>query len=305
MVNNTPIAGIAYSTIVSMIKQTPQMLTLHVVPKECDVLQMVSSLSGGKLSLIAYAQLRFILFSHTALYKHCSYAGIESFDHVHLLLRSSSSGRGSDGAFIGQWWRHQIHIISTAATVDLISRCCRRPIIITDNLRSITGSDGTGTGAATWRQSLWQHHQQCQRQWQQWPTAATAASATTAAAASASVASSGVKQRQQQHWLWRHGPWTATASAAAPAAALPAASSSPAAALEQLYAVSQVQGQRGVAGKGRAERCCQVRLILSDASRHRLRRRRPTGVSLSKWQCLVQLDDVGAATACCTVVRWC
>ncbi|XP_030563035.1 rho GTPase-activating protein 23-like [Drosophila novamexicana] len=40
MVNNTPIAGIAYSTIVSMIKQTPAVLTLHVVPKECDVLQM-------------------------------------------------------------------------------------------------------------------------------------------------------------------------------------------------------------------------------------------------------------------------
>ncbi|XP_030379307.1 rho GTPase-activating protein 21 isoform X2 [Scaptodrosophila lebanonensis] len=40
MVNNTPIAGIAYSTIVSMIKQTPTVLTLHVVPKECDVLQM-------------------------------------------------------------------------------------------------------------------------------------------------------------------------------------------------------------------------------------------------------------------------
>ncbi|XP_030245791.1 rho GTPase-activating protein 23-like isoform X2 [Drosophila navojoa] len=40
MVNNTPIAGIAYSTIVSMIKQTPSVLTLHVVPKECDVLQM-------------------------------------------------------------------------------------------------------------------------------------------------------------------------------------------------------------------------------------------------------------------------
>ncbi|XP_049312251.1 serine-rich adhesin for platelets isoform X1 [Bactrocera dorsalis] len=40
MVNNTPIAGLAYSTIVSMIKQTPSVLTLHVVPKECDVLQM-------------------------------------------------------------------------------------------------------------------------------------------------------------------------------------------------------------------------------------------------------------------------
>ncbi|XP_070075130.1 serine-rich adhesin for platelets isoform X4 [Drosophila takahashii] len=40
MVNNQPIAGIAYSTIVSMIKQTPSVLTLHVVPKECDVLQM-------------------------------------------------------------------------------------------------------------------------------------------------------------------------------------------------------------------------------------------------------------------------
>ncbi|XP_050743601.1 serine-rich adhesin for platelets isoform X2 [Drosophila biarmipes] len=40
MVNNQPIAGIAYSTIVSMIKQTPTVLTLHVVPKECDVLQM-------------------------------------------------------------------------------------------------------------------------------------------------------------------------------------------------------------------------------------------------------------------------
>ncbi|KAL7745107.1 hypothetical protein ACLKA6_008167 [Drosophila palustris] len=40
MVNNTPIAGIAYSTIVSMIKQTRDVLTLHVVPKECDVLQM-------------------------------------------------------------------------------------------------------------------------------------------------------------------------------------------------------------------------------------------------------------------------
>lgn len=42
MVNNTPIAGIAYSTIVSMIKQTPSELKLLVVPKECDVLQMVS-----------------------------------------------------------------------------------------------------------------------------------------------------------------------------------------------------------------------------------------------------------------------
>ncbi|XP_039958674.1 uncharacterized protein LOC120773705 isoform X2 [Bactrocera tryoni] len=40
MVNNAPIAGLAYSTIVSMIKQTPSVLTLHVVPKECDVLQM-------------------------------------------------------------------------------------------------------------------------------------------------------------------------------------------------------------------------------------------------------------------------
>ncbi|XP_075156729.1 rho GTPase activating protein at 19D isoform X2 [Haematobia irritans] len=40
MVNNTPIAGIAYSTIVSMIKQTPSELKLLVVPKECDVLQM-------------------------------------------------------------------------------------------------------------------------------------------------------------------------------------------------------------------------------------------------------------------------
>lgn len=42
MVNNIPIAGISYSLIVSMIKQTPSVLTLHVVPKECDVLQMVS-----------------------------------------------------------------------------------------------------------------------------------------------------------------------------------------------------------------------------------------------------------------------
>lgn len=40
MVNNIPIAGISYSLIVSMIKQTPSVLTLHVVPKECDVLQM-------------------------------------------------------------------------------------------------------------------------------------------------------------------------------------------------------------------------------------------------------------------------
>lgn len=50
MVNNTPIAGIAYSTIVSMIKQTPAVLTLHVVPKECDVLQMVSVLKKPKYS---------------------------------------------------------------------------------------------------------------------------------------------------------------------------------------------------------------------------------------------------------------
>jgi len=46
MVNNQPIAGIAYSTIVSMIKQTPTVLTLHVVPKECDVLQMVRFWDG-------------------------------------------------------------------------------------------------------------------------------------------------------------------------------------------------------------------------------------------------------------------
>lgn len=135
----------------------------------------------------------FISIFYTALHKHCPYAGIESFDHV-LLRRSSSSGSGSNtigGAVVAQWRRHQIHIISTAATVDLISRCCR-PIHIVD-LR-ITGN----TGTATRRQSLWQHYEQCQRQWQQWPTAAaaTATSATTTAAASASVASSGVKQRQ-------------------------------------------------------------------------------------------------------------
>lgn len=50
MVNNTPIAGIAYSTIVSMIKQTPSELKLLVVPKECDVLQMVSVFFVSSLS---------------------------------------------------------------------------------------------------------------------------------------------------------------------------------------------------------------------------------------------------------------
>lgn len=44
MVNNIPIAGVSYSSIVSMIKQTPIVLTLHVVPKECDILQMVSKI---------------------------------------------------------------------------------------------------------------------------------------------------------------------------------------------------------------------------------------------------------------------
>lgn len=44
-VNNMSIAGVPYSTIVYMIKQTPNVLTLHVVPKECDVLQLVSILS--------------------------------------------------------------------------------------------------------------------------------------------------------------------------------------------------------------------------------------------------------------------
>lgn len=39
-VNNMSIAGVPYSTIVYMIKQTPNVLTLHVVPKECDVLQL-------------------------------------------------------------------------------------------------------------------------------------------------------------------------------------------------------------------------------------------------------------------------
>lgn len=61
MVNNTPIAGIAYSTIVSMIKQTPAVLTLHVVPKECDVLQMVSERIHNERGILQFHFLRLLL----------------------------------------------------------------------------------------------------------------------------------------------------------------------------------------------------------------------------------------------------
>lgn len=40
MVNNSPINGMSYNAIVQMIKTTPDVLYLHVLPKECDVLQM-------------------------------------------------------------------------------------------------------------------------------------------------------------------------------------------------------------------------------------------------------------------------
>lgn len=41
-VNGMPVAGTPYNRVVAAIQQAPSTLTLHVVPKECDVLQRVS-----------------------------------------------------------------------------------------------------------------------------------------------------------------------------------------------------------------------------------------------------------------------
>ena len=40
-VNGMPVAGTPYNRVVAAIQQTPSMLTLQVVPKECDILQTV------------------------------------------------------------------------------------------------------------------------------------------------------------------------------------------------------------------------------------------------------------------------
>lgn len=40
-VNGMPVAGTPYNRVVAAIQQAPATLTLHVVPKECDILQTV------------------------------------------------------------------------------------------------------------------------------------------------------------------------------------------------------------------------------------------------------------------------
>lgn len=40
-VNELPVAGTPYANVVHLIQQTPIMLKLVIVPKDCDVLQMV------------------------------------------------------------------------------------------------------------------------------------------------------------------------------------------------------------------------------------------------------------------------
>lgn len=40
-VNGMPVAGTPYNRVVAAIQQAPSTLTLHVVPKECDILQTV------------------------------------------------------------------------------------------------------------------------------------------------------------------------------------------------------------------------------------------------------------------------
>lgn len=40
-VNGMPVAGTPYNRVVAAIQQAPTTLTLHVVPKECDILQTV------------------------------------------------------------------------------------------------------------------------------------------------------------------------------------------------------------------------------------------------------------------------
>lgn len=42
-VNGMPVAGTPYNRVVATIQQAPNSLTLSVVPKECDILQTVSS----------------------------------------------------------------------------------------------------------------------------------------------------------------------------------------------------------------------------------------------------------------------
>lgn len=41
-VNGMSVAGMPYNRVVAAIQQAPPTLTLHVVPKECDILQTVS-----------------------------------------------------------------------------------------------------------------------------------------------------------------------------------------------------------------------------------------------------------------------
>ncbi|XP_065363111.1 rho GTPase-activating protein 21 isoform X2 [Calliphora vicina] len=150
MVNNTPIAGIAYSTIVSMIKQTPSELKLLVVPKECDVLQMhYTSIAHTPQSNV------------TNVGNGNSASSASNNTNNSSSMSSSSSGAllPLSVAMVGKPFplQHQQHQLISFPASQQASRS--GSITSTNSLRPLTNSDYMDIATA---QSY--HHQQQQQQ---------------------------------------------------------------------------------------------------------------------------------------------
>ncbi|KAM7348294.1 rho GTPase activating protein at 19D isoform 2-T3 [Cochliomyia hominivorax] len=157
MVNNTPIAGIAYSTIVSMIKQTPSELKLLVVPKECDVLQMhYTSIAHTPQSNV------------TNVGNGNNAASSSSISNNTNNSSSTTSSSSSTGALLplsvamaGKPFpvQHQQHQLISFPASQQASRS--GSITSTNSLRPLTNSDYVEIATA---QSYHHHHHQQQQQ---------------------------------------------------------------------------------------------------------------------------------------------
>ncbi|XP_037807563.1 rho GTPase-activating protein 21 isoform X2 [Lucilia sericata] len=156
MVNNTPIAGIAYSNIVSMIKQTPSELKLLVVPKECDVLQMhYTSIAHTPQSNV----------TNVGNGNSASSASNNTNTNFPSLTSSSTSSGALlplSVAMVGKPFpvQHQQHQLISFPASQQASRS--GSITSTNSLRPLTNSDYMDIATA---QSY--HHQQQQQQHQQ------------------------------------------------------------------------------------------------------------------------------------------
>lgn len=92
-VNGMPVAGTPYNRVVAAIQQAPATLTLHVVPKECDILQTVSEFV---FKIIVYS-LQYLLNSFSAK-QHTTQKRING-PRVEITLQRNSSSNISCSIF--------------------------------------------------------------------------------------------------------------------------------------------------------------------------------------------------------------